>query len=269
MFNTAAPLKQRLAQARSPLLGGFVFSTDPNICEVYAEAGFDFVVIDTEHGLNDVRTVHAHLRSCAATSISAVIRLGVANFPDVPRLLDGGAEAFMFPHLGLPGYGADAAISAMKYPPLGSRPTCTGVQSAGYGIIDFKNTTERANRDALAIGLVEDRECVETIDSVFDATGVDWIMPGPGDLASSYNVHGQLQAPVVENAVETVFTAARKRNVTTGMYINDPSEVVRWKGQDVRFFIYSLDYKVMGKALQGAIGNCRRHLQTHQTAEAK
>lgn len=269
MFNTAPPLKQRLAQATSPLFGGFVFSTDPNICEVYAEAGFDFVVIDTEHGLNDVRTVHAHLRSCAATGISAVIRLGVASFPDVPRLLDGGAEAFMFPHLGLPGYGSDAAISAMKYPPLGNRPTCTGVQSAGYGILDFKKTTERANRNALAIGLIEDRECVEAIDSVLDATGVDWVMPGPGDLASSYDVHGQLRSPVVENAVETVLKAARKRNVTTGMYINEASEVARWQGQDIRFFIYSLDYKVMGKALQGAIAGCRSHIETVQTTEAR
>lgn len=269
MFNTGKPLKQRLDQATSPLLGGFVFSTDPNVCEVYAEAGFDFVIVDTEHGLNDVRSVHAHLRSCAATGIAAVVRLGVANFPDVPRLLDGGAEAFMFPHLGLPGYGADAAISTMKYPPVGNRPTCTGVQSAGYGILDFKKTTERANIDALAIGLIEDRECVEAIDDVLGATGVDWIMPGPGDLASSFGAHGQLRSPVVEQAVETVFDAAGKRGVPTGMYVNDPSEISRWQGHDIRFFVYSLDYKVMGKALQSAAAGCRSHFQAVPTAEAK
>lgn len=269
MFSTAKPLRQRLEQSALPLFGGFVFSTDPNVCEVYAEAGFDFVIIDTEHGLNDVRSVHAHLRSCAATGISAVIRLGIANFPDVSRLLDGGAEAFMFPHLGLPGYGADAAISAMKYPPLGNRPTCTGVQSAGYGILDFKKTTERGNRDVLAIGLVEDRECVEAIDDVLGASGVDWIMPGPGDLASSYGTHGQLRAPVVEQAVETVFSAAKRRSIPTGMYINDPGEILRWQDHGIRFFVYSLDYKVMGKALQGAIADCRSHIPTPKSAEAK
>lgn len=257
MFSTSPPLKHRIAASPVPLIGGFVFSTDPGICEVYAEAGFDFVVVDMEHGLNDVRTVFGHLRSCAASRICAVIRLGVGNFPDVARLLDSGAEGFMFPHLGLPGYGGEAAIQAMRYPPVGNRPSCTGVQSAGYGLASFRETVDRANRDVVAIGLVEDRACVDDIDNVLDRSGVDWIMPGPGDLASSYGVHGQLRAPVVREATARVADAAARRDIPVGMYITDASEIAAGAEMNAKFYVYSLDYKILGSALRDTIRSCR------------
>src|ERR1700737_2269331 len=193
MQTTAVTLKDKLPGKR-PLLGGFVFSGDSNIPEIYAECGFDFVIIDTEHALNDIRSVHAHLRACAAAGIHAIVRLGAANFPDAPRLLDDGAEGIMIPHLGH-GAGTKQILESMKYWPEGSRPTCTGVQMAGYGLRNFAECAERSNRDVLSIGLVEDRECVESIGRVLDETDVDWIMRGPVDLASTMGVHGKLMYP--------------------------------------------------------------------------
>jgi 2-keto-3-deoxy-L-rhamnonate aldolase RhmA len=249
-------LKSKL-QVKRPLLGGFVFSKDPNISAIYAEAGFDFVVIDTEHALNDIASVEAHLRSCAAAGINAIIRLGVANFPDAPRLLDAGAEGFMIPHLGHPAYGSRALLDSMKYWPDGARPTCTGVPAAGYGLRNFAEGAERSNRDVLSIGLAEDKDCVDGIASILDATRVDWIMPGPADLASSFGVHGKLNDPLVRGAIDTVITEAQHNNVAVGIYINDPSEIDEWLPRGISFFVYSIDYKVLGKSLRGTAASCR------------
>jgi 2-keto-3-deoxy-L-rhamnonate aldolase RhmA len=255
MQNVGVSLKDKL-RVKRPLLGGFVFSGDPDIPQIYAECGFDFVIIDTEHGLNDLRSVHAHLRSCAAAGIHAIVRLGVANFPDAPRLLDAGAEGFMIPHLGH-GAGTKELLQSMKYWPEGSRPTCTGVQMAGYGLRSFAECVERSNRDILSIGLIEDRECVESIDRVLDESGVDWIMPGPADLASSLGLHGKLTHPNVRAATETVIAEAKRKDIAVGIYVNDPAEIAAWLDKGIGFFVYSIDYRVFANALRAVATACR------------
>ena len=67
----SSTLKNKIATKR-PLLGGFIFSSDSNISELYAEAGYDFVIIDTEHALNDLRVVQTHIRACAAVGLHDV-----------------------------------------------------------------------------------------------------------------------------------------------------------------------------------------------------
>ena len=147
------------------VLGSFVFSRDPTMSEVYAASGFDFVIVDMEHGLNDVGTAIAHVRASRAAGIQSFIRVGGANLLDIPRLLDAGCEGIVIPHFGLPGSAVDDAIRSMKYHPDGTRPTCTGVSAAAFGLGDFAAFAERANAGILSIGLVEDRESVADIDA--------------------------------------------------------------------------------------------------------
>lgn len=239
------------------LLGGFVFSRDATVSEVYAAAGFDFVVVDMEHGLNDIGTAISHVRAGRAVGIQSFIRVGGANLLDIPRLLDAGCEGVMIPHFGLGSAPVDEAIRSMKYHPAGSRPTCTGVSAAEFGLGDFAAGAERANVGVLSIGLVEDRESVANIDSVLDARQVDWVMPGPGDLATALGVHGQLRHPKVEAAVDQIFAAAQKRRQPVGMYINDPSELAAWHAKGASFFVLSIDLKWLARSLQQASAACR------------
>lgn len=256
MLPPATPLKSRIASGEF-LLGSFVFSTDPSIPEIYASAGFDFVIVDMEHGLNDIQGAVSHLRSARAAGIDAVVRIGPANLGDVPRLLDAGCEGIMIPHFGLPGSGATEALRSTRYSPSGTRPTCTGVSAAGFGIANFASYVERANRDILTIGLVEDRECVEDIDAILERKEVEWVMPGPGDLATSLGVPGQLRHPRVEGAVDRVFSAAGRSKTPLGMYINSPAEIAPWRAKGARFFVLSIDLKWLGLSLKAAADACR------------
>ncbi len=248
------------------VLGSFVFSRDPTMSEVYAAAGFDFVIIDMEHGLNDVGTAIAHVRASRAAGLQSFIRVGGANLLDIPRLLDAGCEGIVIPHFGLPGSTVDDAIRSMKYYPEGTRPTCTGVSAAAFGLGNFAACAERANSSILSIGLVEDRESVAVIDAVLDRRQVDWIMPGPGDLATALGVHGQLRHPKVEAAVDRIFTAAKARKQTIGMYINDPSELSAWHAKGARFFVLSIDLKWLACSLGQASAACRSAIQAAAAA---
>jgi len=251
-----ASFAERL-RAGQPLLGGFVFSTDPNITEIYAAAGFDFVIIDLEHTMGDLQTVAAHLRAARASGIHAAVRIGRSQLPDVPRLLDGGCGTLMLPHLGLPQYGAEEALRMMRYAPAGERPTCTGVPAAGFGLSSFADYVSRSNKHVTAIGLVEDRACVENIDAVLDNGMVDCVMPGPGDLSVSYGVHGQFAHPLVRDAIGTVLAAAQRRRIPAGMYISDPSEVAAGREMGFSVFVLSIDYKLLGAALRAAAARMR------------
>lgn len=244
-------LKEKIRQAR-PLLGGFVFSSDPNISEIYAESGYDFVIIDTEHALNDIRIVQSHLKACAASGIHAVIRLGQTHYADASRLLDAGAEGLMIPHF-TGDETTQGLIQSMKYWPEGQRATCTGVQISGYGQRNFAESAAQSNKTVLSIGLIEDRVCIENIEQVLKQTTVDWIMPGPADLASSYGVHGQLTHPVVQAAVNKTIEAAHTNDIAVGVYINEISEMETWAEKKINFFVHSIDYKIIGKALKSAV----------------
>lgn len=254
-------LNQRI-RTQEFLLGSFVFSTDSSITEVYASAGFDFVIVDMEHGLNDLQSAVSHLRAARASGIAALVRVGPASLGDVPRLLDAGCEGIMIPHFGLAGSGATEALQATRYFPVGSRPTCTGVSAAGFGIANFAEYVERANDEIVTIGLVEDHECVNEIDQILARKQVNWVMPGPGDLATSLQVPGELRHPKVEAAVGRVFSEAQRSKTPVGMYINHPSEIERWRAKGARFFVLSIDLKWLGLSLKAAADVCRSASRT-------
>ncbi|WP_439588329.1 HpcH/HpaI aldolase family protein [Hydrogenophaga sp.] len=260
----ASPLDLKaLAAARPFLLGGFVFSSDTNIPAIYAKAGYDFVVLDMEHCLNGLPGIQAHLRSCAAAGIAALVRVGASHLADVPRLLDGGAQGICFPHLGLAGSGVAEALASMRYAPQGTRPTCTGVAAAGFGLDPFPTYAQRANASLLSLGLVEDREIVEDIDHVLDTSPVDWVMAGPADLATSYGLPGELKHPTVLRAMEATLRAARHRHIATGAYIHGMDELPAGIDAGHRFFIHAIDYKILGKSLQASAAAFQEQVARH------
>lgn len=249
----ASPAFRERMRSGEKLLGGFVFSTDPNITQIYAAAGFDFVIVDLEHTMNDTQIVAAHLRAAKAAGIEAFVRIGRSQIHDVPRILDAGCTGLMLPHLGLPDYGANEALRAMRYAPEGDRPTCTGVPAAGFGLSPFADYARRSNAEAIAIGLVEDKACVDQIDTVLAGGAIDCVMPGPADLSVSYGVHGQFKHPQVLGAIETVLGAARRNNVAAGLYVSDASEIADGLARGFSVFVLSIDYKLLGLTLQSAV----------------
>jgi 2-keto-3-deoxy-L-rhamnonate aldolase RhmA len=266
MSSTFAQSLQAKRTANDVLLGSFVFSRDPTMCEVYAACGFDFVIVDMEHGLNDVGTAIGHVRASRAAGMQSLVRVGAANLGDVARLLDAGCEGVVIPHFGMGLAAVDEAVHSLRYHPAGSRPTCTGVAAADFGLGIFAQKAERSNAQVVSVGLIEDRQAVERIDAVLDSAAVDWVMPGPGDLATSLGVHGQLRHPTVEAAVDRIFEAATTRGKPVGMYINDPSELAAWHAKGAGFFVLSIDYKWLAKSLDGAAKACRAALSARSAA---
>ena len=170
------PMLAKLAR-REAALGVLVFSSDPAVTEMAGGAGFDLVLIDTEHAALGLPDIVAHVRAAQCAGVSCWVRVGRYDTAEIGRILDAGAQGIMFPHYGLHPEATDA-LAAMRYAPTGARPTCTGMRGTAYGIADFAAYATRANQETMAVGLVEDREVVDQIDRVLDQCPLQAVMPG-------------------------------------------------------------------------------------------
>ncbi|MGF7161027.1 2-keto-3-deoxy-L-rhamnonate aldolase RhmA [Rhodoligotrophos appendicifer] len=233
--------------------GTFVFSRDPAVTEIVAAAGFDLAVIDTEHAPLGVGEIIDHLRAGNAAGLSCWVRVAGYNPAEVGRLLDLGAQGILFPHYGMQPDEAANALSALRYAPEGSRPTCTGIRASSYGVGSFADYTKRANSEVMGIGLIEDAEVVDRIEEVIEACTLTAVMPGGGgDLATSMGLHGQGTHPrVIGAARKVVETAKRKPGLKVGVYVSDLAGAEEWRALGADFLVYSIDYKVLSAAYSG------------------
>ena len=235
-----------------PATGTFVFSADPATTEIVAGAGFDYVVIDLEHAPLTVPDILAHARAADAAGISCWARVGHAEPPEIGRILDTGVQGLILSHFGRDLAQSRAMLDAFRYPPHGTRGTCSGVRGLRYQCDDLPGEIRRANERALSIGLIEDADAVERLDEVL-ALGVDAVMAGgAGDLAASLGLHGQGNHPRVRATALKVVRSAQERGLRAGVYVGDLAGVEFWREAGVDFYAYSIDYKVLAKAYREA-----------------
>ncbi len=231
--------------------GLFVFSPDPAHTEIAGHAGFDFVIVDLEHAPLGIQDVLGHVRAAAGAGLSVIVRVADDTPAAVARLLDAGVAGIVFPHVGLSLGRTGAALSGLRYAPVGDRPACTGVRAAGYGLDPFADYVERANHTTLAIGLIEDVAVVDRLDAVLSSVRLDVVMPGPGDLAASLGRPGQLTHPRVRAEVDRIVDAVQARKgCSIGAYVGSTAEAAEWRKRGATFIAYSIDYKILAATLR-------------------
>lgn len=242
---------QNIADGRRSL-GMFVFSPDPVHTEVLAGSGFDLAVVDMEHAPLSIADVVTHVRAAELSGISCWARVGHAQPHEIGRLLDCGVQGVILPHVGLDMAGTKAALAAFRYAPEGNRGTCTAVRSVSHGLQPFAAYAQRSNREAMAIGLIEDADVVENIESVLADCRLDAVVPGgAGDLATSLGLPGQGNHPRVQAAIRRVVQAAKAvPGMKVGVYLVDADQAPEWAALGVDFFLCSIDYRVMARAFQ-------------------
>lgn len=169
----------------------------------------------------------------------------------VARLLDTGIAGIVFPHVGLSLERTAAATAAMRYAPTGERPACTGVRAASFGLRPFSDYVQWVDRDILAIGLIEDAPVVDRLDEVLSTVRLDVVLPGPGDLAASLGLPGELSHPKVTAEVDRIVeTTQQNGGCAIGAYVTNPEDGNAWRRRGARFIAYSIDYRILGAAFR-------------------
>ena len=243
-------LKTRINQGNC-VYGMFIFSPDPAHTELAGLAGFDFIIVDLEHAPLEIGNGLEHVRAARGVGITVIARVADDAPAGVARLLDAGLEGMVFPHVGLSSSRTKNAVSAMRYSPDGNRPACTGVRAADYGLRPFVKYVKNSNARSLAIGLIEDTLAIDSLESVLETSGLDMVMPGPGDLAASLGLPGQLTHPrVTEEIARIVATVKARGNCSIAAYVNSTAEAIAWRESSAKLIAYSIEYKFFGTSLR-------------------
>ena len=209
-------LRQKLA-ANGFAIGPILNFNAQWLVDLAGPIGFDFVMIDAEHGPLSPESAEGMIRAAEVAGLTPVVRVP-ANVPhEILRFLDIGASAIQVPHIDS-AEDARRAVAAIKYPPFGERGHAPTTRAAGYGIDQLPGAyVDFANRETMVLAMIESTQAVDNVDKILDVEGVDVLIMGPGDLSLSMGHKGVRDAPEVERAVDHVIARARKRGIPVSM----------------------------------------------------
>ena len=221
------------------------------LVEMTGCAGYDFVILDTEHTLVDPQQLEHLIRAAETTGLTPFVRVPEADPGAALRALDAGAMGIVVPHVRTRS-DVDAALEAAYYAPKGMR-SLNGGRVPGFGLLDPVEYIRQANAEVMLIPLIEDAEGVDAIDELLTGGGVDLVLPGPGDLSQSYGVPWQLRHPLVLDAVHRLHTACAAHGVPFCAMARSPERRAEWRAEGVTAF-------VLGEASDLAATALRSHL---------
>ncbi len=220
-------------QAGETLFGTFAGLGSPVATELIGRAGFDWVIIDLEHGIGTETDLLANLHALGATTTAALVRSQSGERLRIGRALDLGAHGIMVPRVDSPDQ-AREAISFMRYPPDGGRGLALSTRGAGLGELGHTDI-QAINRRILGIIQVESPSAVEHAPEIASIDGVDVLFVGPTDLSHSLGVPGRFDDPGYLAALERVTTAAEAAGKAAGILLRNASVLPRHRELGFRF----------------------------------
>ncbi len=206
MFRPNA-LKQRLVRGEKSF-GIWLQSGEPLFAEIVAHVGFDFFIIDNEHGCGSLQSAIGQMRAASGSPSTAIVRIPSPDPVYLKRILDAGAEGMLIPMVETAEQ-ARMCVEACRYPPRGKRGNASGVLRAdNYGLVG--DYVAHAHDELLVIPQIETVEGVRNARAIAEVEGVDVIFIGPTDLSGSAGLPNQTGHPQTEALIVEAVAAARR-----------------------------------------------------------
>ena len=221
------------ALAGETLLGVFLDLGSPLSAEICGRAGYDWVLIDLEHGAATEASLLAHLHAVGVTPAAAVVRPQSGERLRIGRALDLGAEGVMVPRLDTADQVREA-VGYLRYPPAGGRGVALRTRGAGLGSRGHDQVGE-VNERTLGIIQIESATAVAEVDHIAAIDGADVLFVGPTDLSHSLGVPGRFADPTYLAALDTVVAACARHGKSAGILLYDPAVIARHVELGFRF----------------------------------
>lgn len=267
---TPADLPQHPLDTRLPamlasgrrLRGIFNSLPSPAVVEMCAYAGFDFIVLDNEHGSADLETTEHMLRAARASGIAPIVR---CFEHDIPRALDMGASGVQVPMVETAEQ-AERLAKRLRYPVPGggggTRGSAFSGRAAGYGAFGGPAHTKRSNEALVLVVMIETPLGVSNASAIAAVPGVDVVFVGPNDLAHTMGHENRWSEPPVQAAMERVIRATHAAGKCPGVLGLTPEEEDRYAGWGARYFAHvttSLFTQALQRAARGEAAGPARY----------
>ncbi|MFZ9297654.1 MAG: aldolase/citrate lyase family protein [Hylemonella sp.] len=222
--------------------------------EVIAGAGFDWILLDTEHSPNDLESVLSQLQACAPYPSHPIVRVAWNDAVLIKRYLDIGAQSLLIPFV----QNADearAAVAATRYPPLGMRGVAGATRATRFGRV--QGYAKRAHEEVCVLLQVETKEAVDNIEAICAVEGVDGVFIGPADLHASLGYTGETGNPAVVPMIEDAIRRIRKSGKAAGVLVAAEAEVRRYMAAGSNFTAVGADVGVLARGAEALLAKYR------------
>lgn len=241
-------LKEKLYKGEVAI-GPFLKISDPAVIEIFGHTGFDFAIIDLEHGPLSIETAQNLVRAAETAGITPVIRVSANEESKILRALDIGAQGVEVPQIN----SREAAVklvNSARFNPEGERGVCCNVRSADYSRINRdaelkKEYFRRANSENLIIAHIEGMAGVNNLEEIMAEESIDVIFIGPYDLSQSLGIPGQVNDDRVADKMVEIIEKASAKNKIVGTYVDDVAAAKKWIDKGVKYIAYSVDVAIL------------------------
>jgi 4-hydroxy-2-oxoheptanedioate aldolase len=231
-------IKERIYKGET-LLGCWLNLGSSLTSEIVGLAGFDWVLIDVEHGAGFEGQVLHQLQALEHTPAASIVRVESYQRQRFHRVLDLGAEGIMCPRIYTPA-DAEQAVKAIRYQPEGSRGVAKMIRAAGFGA-DFENYYADHKKNLVCIVQIETAEILNNLDAVAATDGVDVLFVGPTDLSIALGVYNKPDHPKFVEAVKATADAATKEGKSAGILLGNADEFQKYYDLGYRFIACGSD----------------------------
>lgn len=236
--------KQRIQEFRDKLNQGFVFgpfskTSDPAFIEAMGFGGFDFVILDLEHGPTSVQHLQHLIRAAEVSGIFPIVRVKEHNLSLIGEALDIGAGGIQIPQV-TDAQSAQQVVRAAKFSPAGMRGVCRFVRAANYSATDRFDYFRAANETVVIVQL-EGKEALDHLEQIIAVPGIDIVFVGPYDLSQSLGVPGKIDHPLVAETIREIVAKCLHHRITVGTFVDTLADAQKWGGLGVKYLSYSVD----------------------------
>ena len=246
---------RQLWDSGQPTLGGWCVIPGSFGAELMGTAGFDWVCIDTQHGLIGYDEMLTMLQALSSTRTPSFVRVRWNEPGEIMKALDAGAEGVIVPMVNSAA-DARAAVGACRYHPEGYRswgPTRAALQVKNYD-------PQSANRAVICAVMVETAEAVRQLDDILSVPGLDAVFVGPNDLAVSSGIAPSYDAEDAEHRrlIEEILGGCQRTGTLAGIYCGSAETAARWRERGFRMLAVASDAVLLRLGAQQGLRQLRR-----------
>jgi 2-keto-3-deoxy-L-rhamnonate aldolase RhmA len=242
--------------------GGNVYGTmafeffSPGLMAILAEAGADFVLLDTEHSGVGIETIKAQLAACRGLGIVPMVRVPGCHYHLIAPVLDAGAMGIMVPMVETAAQ-AQQIVSWCRYRPQGVRGVAFGMPHDDYGGGDVVQKLREGNERTLVIALIETAPGIANAEAIMAVEGLDIGWLGHFDLTNSMGIPGQFDHPDFLAAVDRLVAACRVHGKPAGILAGSVEIAEAWRARGFRIFAYGTDISLLQQSLRDGLARLR------------
>lgn len=253
MIVTENSLKMKL-RGDKPVIGTWSIISSPIVVEILAMSGFDFLILDMEHGIYDQTALDSCIRACESEDCSPIVRVPGINPSAAQWALDMGAHGIVVPQV-TDAASAMMAVGMTKFAPAGTRGYNPFTRMAGYEAPDSNQEGKLRNDFGLSSIIVENRTALDDLDAILAIENLDMVYVGVYDLSVALGYQGDTKHLGVDNVLEQTVAKIRSAGKVAGMMVRNKEDVKKAVDLGARFLVYSVDTFILREAAKSVVAD--------------